>query len=279
MQTVAEPEAGAPRWPRDRWISPSTLKNYRTCPYRVRLQDVERVTPPFRYNLNLSKGRIAHLILKRIADALARDRPVIDEAEMLTMARRHLPPQVFPSGDEREAHAREIVRWARYGRSYLERLPDARYLNVEHNETREWAIYPGRAPYTIMARPDVVLLRADEDGTPLIEIIDYKTGKVRPEPEPPVLMRFVGRDLLATHAGRASDARVRFTYLWLNTAEQTRIDLTREHCNDHWISISRELQGLASETIWRLRPSMLCHYCPYYRNACPAVIPPDNAYD
>ena len=264
----------APRWPRDRWISPSALATYRTCPYKARLQHIDRVTPPYRYDVHLNKGRIAHVILKRIADALAADRPPIDEDEMGRMARLHLPWQVFPSREEHERHAREVVRWAEAGRRALERVPEASYLLVERTLNREWRILAGESPYTIMARPDVVLLRPDADGAPLVEIIDYKTGKVRPDPEPPVLMRFVFRELLARHAGDAATARVRFTYLWLDAAEETRIDLTLDHCHERWEPITQALRDLVTETDWTPRPSRLCRFCPYFRNACTPRVQP-----
>jgi RecB family exonuclease len=264
----------APRWPRDRWISPSALATYRICPYKVRLQHIDRIAPPYRYNVHLNKGRIAHVILKRIADAVASDRPPIDEAEMAKMARLHLPWQVFPSRKEHEMHARQVVRWAEAGRRYLERVPEASYLLVERNLNREWRILAAESPYTIMARPDVVLLRPDADGAPLIEIIDYKTGKVRPDPEPPVLMCFVFRELLARHAGDPSTARVRFTYLWLDAAEKTQIDLTLEHCHERWEPITQTLRDFAAETDWTARPSRLCRFCPYFQNACAQEMPP-----
>ena len=264
------------RWPRDRSISVTALENYRRCPMSVRLQYVEKVVAPWRYNLAFNKGRAAHLILKRIADAHTYSREAIDEDEMQRMALLHLPRQNFPTEDEWRRQARDVVRGASYGRRYLDRIPKGRdhYLVVEKNQRRGWAITPGQAPYTIMARPDVVVKREDDDGAPLIEIIDYKTGKVEPQPEPPVLMRFVVRDLLERHAGRASDAHVRFTYLWLDAAERTRVDLSLEHCHDQWTGISRTLENLAGETAWQPRPSRFCRSCPYYQNACPAVIPP-----
>ena len=258
---------GAARWPIARAISPSLLRAYRRCPFQVRLAQIDRVTPPFRYNAALSKGRIAHVILKRVADTLARGGPPIDEAEMLRMARLHLPRQAFPTPGAHEQQARQIVRWAMTGRRYLERHPDARYLMVERPMTRRWRIVPGHPPYTIAARPDVVLLRADEDGGALVEIVDYKTGRV--PPEPPVLTRFVARDVLARHPGD----RVRFTYLWLDADDETRIELTTGHCYAHWDGIVGTLHDLASETAWAPRPSVLCRSCPFYRSVCTAGIP------
>jgi hypothetical protein len=54
----------------------------------VRLQYVDKVVAPWRYNLAFNKGRAAHLFLKRIADAHTYGREAIDEEEMQRMARR-----------------------------------------------------------------------------------------------------------------------------------------------------------------------------------------------
>lgn len=270
------PGSAVPRWPRDRWISPTTLNNYGNCPYRVRLAHIDRVPEPYVYQVFLRKGTIAHDILRDIARMLSRSYPVIDDTEILKRARIRLPPQEFPSAEERESHARQILDWVTYGTRYLERIPNPTWLVIEKNRQRDWTIYPKHAPYTVMAHPDVVVQRMDEDDRPLIEVIDYKTGKVRPEPGPPVLMRFVFRDLLKEITGNASQANVRFTYLWLDSGERTHLDLTLEYCHDHWTTISQQLHDLASETEWKATPSFLCNYCPYYQSVCTEQIPPSE---
>jgi len=267
---------GVPRWPRDRWISPTILNNYRNCPKHARLQYVDRVPQPWQFQPHLAKGRVAHLALKRIVDALARNQPPIDDQEVEKMASLHLPLPLFPSPEAYHASVRDVVRWVAYGRDYLIHIPGATWLLVEKNQTRTWPIFRGQIPYTIMARPDVLIQRVDEDGALLIEIIDYKTGVIRPEDDPPVMMRFVIRDLLRDVTGDASAAQVRFTYLWLDHAESTHIDLSVEYCNTLWPDIIRQASTLATETDWPARPSRLCEYCPYYRNVCQETIPPDD---
>jgi hypothetical protein len=268
----AVPGSG-PRWPRDRWISPTTLNNYRNCPYRVRLRHLDKVPEPYVYDVTLAKGRIAHLALKRIADALCRGQGPIDDAEVMKMARVHLPRQEYPSEEMRMTVARDIVRWVQFGRRYIERIPDPAWVLIEKNLNREWRIFPGIPPYTVMARPDVVLRRSDENDQPLFEIIDYKTGKRRPEDMPPVIMRFVARDLLQGLVGDASAAQVRFTYLWLDSGEKDVKDLSVEFCTHHWEDISGDLAKLASESDWKPTPSFLCNYCPYHKKVCNEKIP------
>lgn len=269
--TAAPHEAG-PRWPRDRWISPTALAMYARCPKRIRLQHLDRVDPPWQFWPHLAKGRIAHLALKRIAHALATGREPIDAAEVARMARLHLPHQEFPSPAAYDASVADVERWVACGRRYIERNPAPAWLLIEKNQHRPIRIYPGQSPYTLMARPDAVVQRTDADGS-FIEVIDYKTGVVRPEPDPPVLTRYVARDLLQRLYGDPSAAQVRFTYLWLDHAERTEIDLSVEHCTDAWPHITRQIRALASETAWPARPSVLCRYCPYHRNICHEPIP------
>lgn len=263
----------APRWPQDRWISPSAINNYRNCAYRVRLQYVDKVPEPFVYNVFLRKGRIAHHALQRIAQALSRGQQPIGDDAVMEMARVRLPPQEFPSEETRLAEAKDIVRWVQVGRSYIERFTDVSWHLIEKNLLRQWHIVPGSAPYQLMARPDVVVSRSAEAGRRVFEIVDYKTGKRRPDTMPPVIMRFVARDLLRDTVGDASAADVRFTWLWLDTGERDERDLTVEFCNEAWSEIETDLRRLALETEWRPSPSFLCRYCPYHETVCREHIP------
>src|SRR5699024_4559875 len=107
-------EPAAPHWPRDRWISPTALKTYAQCPKRIRLQYLDQVQPPWQFWPHLAKGRVVHLALKRIADALAQGRTPIDEKEVAAMTRLHLPHQEFPSRLAYEAGLADIERWVAY---------------------------------------------------------------------------------------------------------------------------------------------------------------------
>lgn len=268
-------EDGASRWPRDRWISPTVLKTYAQCPKRVRLRHLDDIEPPWRYQVHLRKGTIAHNLLRDIAYQLRGGHPVIDETEIRKRASLRLPRELYPSEEAREASLGDIVRWVAFGRRYLERIPEPEWLVIENKLHREWYLPRYREPHTLIAQPDVMVQQTDEDGAPLIEIIDYKTGAIRPEPDPPVLMRFVARDLLAQRFGSASSARVRFTYVWLDHAEHTRIDLSVEHCTGAWPGITGQVRALAGESVWPATPSSLCRWCPYFGNICQEEIPVD----
>lgn len=268
----------ARRWPVDRWISPTTLNNYRNCALRVRLAHLDRVPEPFVYNVFLRKGRIAHDILRSIAYALRRNAAPVDDETVLRMARLRLPPQNFPSEDARMADARDILRWVNVGRRYLEGIPDPEWLVIEQNLNRPIRLFPKVPAYTLIARPDVIVQRHDIGDRPVFEIIDYKTGKRRPDDTPAVIMRYVARNLLGQRVGNASSADVRFTWLWLDSGEKDVRDLSVDFCTHIWGEITADLERLASEHEWKPNPSFLCNYCPYYRHVCTEQIPYDDVY-
>lgn len=266
----------APRWPHGRWISPTTLNTYRNCAYRVRLRHLDQVPEPFVYNVFLSKGRIAHEILRSIAYAFRRGQSPVDDAKILEMACLRLPRQNFPSEEQRMMDARDILRWVGVGRRYLEAVPDPGWVTIENNLMRPIRLFPNVPEYTLMARPDVILERHDLGDRPVFEIIDYKTGKRRPDDTPAVVMRYVARDLLRQRVGNASAAEVRFTWLWLDSGEKDVRDLSVEFCTHAWNEITTDLEHLASEQEWAAQPSFLCRYCPYYQNICDETIPLDD---
>lgn len=271
------PPVIARRWPVDRPISPTVLNAYRHCPQRVRLDYLDHVPKPFAFRPALTKGNATHLALKRIADARARNRPTIDNAEVERMARMLLPRQEFPSENEWMAHLNDVSRWVERGRAYIERESIQSWVLVERPLKRPWKLFRHDPPYTVTARPDVIVLHAKRDNTPLVEIVDYKTGQQRFDEMPPLMLRLVARELLERLVEDVEAAQVRFSYLWLDSGEQDVVDLTPEYIEYYWGEVERDMRRLASESEWPATPSRGCHYCPFYRNACPEEAPPEDA--
>lgn len=260
---MAEPGV---RWPREKWISPSALRHYATCPRRVRLQYIDRLTGELGFRLFFSKGIIAHSILQHGARRLqlGHELPATEAIEQ--MARQRLPRQPIPS-EAWESHVRDIVRWVAFGFSYLDLR--AHIVRIERPDDRPFIGPRGVGRFTLCTRPDLILLRFGEAGV-YAEFIDYKTGKRRDDPATPVLARFVFRELLKEHFTDATQARVIFTYLWLASREVQQYELTLDFCEAQFQTITASIQSLFDETAWEPRPSGGCNYCPYHGNACTA---------
>lgn len=258
------------RLDRTRWLSPTLLNTYARCPHRVRLHYIDEIPEPAVYNVFLVQGTIAHSLLKHGADLLQKRHPLPDADTLHAMTLRRLDPRQFPSAEARETHAQQIVRWVMTGYRYLD--PEAEFLLIERPRNRPLAAPDGLSALTLMFRPDVILRRGDADGE-FIEIIDYKTGSQRPDPEVGVIARYVIRPFLQQWYANPSTVRVRFTFLWLEHGQRDSYDLTVEFCEPHWETIRRKVGALLSETRWTPKPSHLCGYCPYNGNACRAYVP------
>lgn len=259
----------APAWPPRAALSPSTIKTYTTCPHQLRLKVIERRKAPFGYNLFLNQGNIAHHLLAEVAHRLRHGVTLRTEEEMYARAFHRLPAREFPSQAAHEAAAHEVLAWVRYGVGYLDRSADI--LAVEQPRRREMAVAADARRLTVTTRPDLILLRTDADGERYVEIIDYKTGSKNWIDEiPPVTMRFVFKELFRGISADTLALRMQFTYVWLAHREAHTIQLTPEYCESAWAKVTGVIGQLVCEREWPVRPSPLCHYCPFNGNACTA---------
>lgn len=267
-----EQEQNGPRWHPVTWISPSALNTFGICPYKTRLQYIDKLKGQHRFSVDLSKGTIAHSILAHSARVIARGFEPPDEEWIVKSVLQRLPSQEFPSEEERSRHASDIVGWVLYGLDYLDR--SAEYLIIERNQHIEWPILP-RQGFTFITRPDLVLLRTDREGERFIEIIDYKTGKSNAAAMVPVLTRLIFKEFLSNYV-TAGSARVVFTHLWLERRESEHVELTREECEAQWPDIIDRIRRLVTETAWQPRPSRYCNYCDYQGKPCQHGLQPDR---
>lgn len=265
-----------PAWPPDRNISPTVLHRYLSCPREVRLNYIDQRRGFRESSISLTKGNVAHDILKQSAGRIARGLLPLGLEALADMASRRLHRNMYPSEETRQSDIAVIVRWVRYGLEYLDR--DASYLLIERYATRPVVLPSSPGSHMLMVRPDLILLRTEHDGERYVEFIDYKTGKPKDDEIVPVFTRYVARQLLKQHLPNPTIVRMQFTFLWLDVREQQVIDLSLDHCEWAWESVKRQIGALLEEREWPERPSHLCHYCPYNGNACTAYdrLQPDS---
>lgn len=261
-------------WPPDKWISPTVLKTYRDCAHQVRLQYIDRVPKPPVTRIDFTKGNAAHIALKQAAERLRRGEQPLTDEQVLDKVRRDLPRGGFPSDEEWDAHVREVIRWIRCGRRYIQRPSITDWVQVERPLKRSWNLFHDAPPFTISARPDVIVLH-DAADEPWVEIIDYKTGARWFDEMPALVLRLVARELLDGLVGCVDDVRVQFTYLWLDHGDKDEIDLTPEYIDYYWREVEDDMRALVREREWAPNPSPRCHYCPYFESTCTEKIPID----
>ena len=258
-------DSDGPRWPMAKAVFPSAIKSFGQCPRRVRLMYIDKAEGKKEYSVFLDKGIIAHDILRRQA-MLARDgKPFLEEAWIAQNALDRLPDHEYPTPEIKQSHANDIVRWVRYGLHQIDR--SAEFLVIERYEIEKWVI-DANETYSFGARPDVIMLRHDEQGEPFIEFIDYKTGKPYEDEITPLLTRAVFRKQISHRLGDLIGIRMVFTWSWLDQADTRSVEIDRDYYEYQWPRVSTELKRLIHEREWIAQPSFLCNYCPFQGNHC-----------
>lgn len=271
MTTMREDNAAAssppdgPRWPRSKAIYPTSLRRYLECPYRVRLEYIDRIPiEPAAWDPVLEKGNAVHKIMETIAGHLKRNRPIPDYIRK--MVERLLPAAEYAFAAQRQQDIEDVLAWSRSAYRYLRRQPTT-ILVIEHFKPQRM-VGTTFAGIQVGAKADIVVRREDRSG-PYIEIIDYKTGRNREFlGHTPILSRIALRDVLKREIPGTQYPRSVFTYLWLESGEGQHIELDEAFLLHQWADVSRQLGDLLDEQSWPPSPSHRCRWCPYYRKAC-----------
>lgn len=261
------------RWPNHIVMSPSSLKAFGQCHYRNKLRYLQSIDPPDTWVRNFAMGNAAHAALGTIAQQMKVGANLITDDQVRMGTRLRLPMTKYPSEEARHADIELVVRWVNRGRAWLESLDIEEFLLIESGERRPVKLFASEAEYKLLAKPDLIVRRTNRDGDSIIHVIDYKTGKIYPEDDVPVIMRYVTREKLQQWTGDASAANVMFSWNWLDHGQVDDVDLTVEHCNQAWPGILEQMEAMATETDWKATPGWYCRYCPYYQNYCPEEIP------
>lgn len=248
-------------------ITPTNLGEYRDCPRKFRLDHIDRIRGPWRYEEHFAVGRAVHRLLADVARRLRVRATLPTGAALVHLAADMIPRDHYPSADAYGAVIRKVVVDVEAGIRYLIGDPDSAIFLYESTLKRP---YVRGDRLRLSFRVDVARWTADADADgEFIEIIDYKTGKRRDDDELPVFARFVINPLLEEReCCWPWNTRVRFTYVWLDAGESIGMDLDAERCRRPWRTISTRIEQLFVETEWAPRPSALCKWCRFYRVAC-----------
>jgi len=265
--TGESPSTGT-SWPATLWITPSKLKSYINCPHHIRLKYLDKVPHPKVTNLFLTQGNVAHFLLAECAHRIRKGQPLRTEEEMSQRAFRQLKPELFPSAPARETAVNQVMRWVQYGLDAIDWQADI--LEVERKREREVPWQPAGTRLTISTKPDLILLRRDERGERYVDIIDYKTGGTWADEVPPIVMRYVFKDVFQRITRDTLGLRMQFSYVFLEHRKTKVIQLPPDYCAAAWGDVLGTLGRLMAEREWPARPSTWCHYCPYNGTACDA---------
>ena len=263
------------RWPNGIAMSPSSLKSYSQCASRVKMQYLQNLEPPEEWVRHFGLGNATHSALGTIAQQIKVGIEPIGEEQIRLLCGMHLPLKEYPTEEAREADIRDVLLWVKRGREWLEKLDVDDWLVIEQKRRRHVPLFPAQSSYELLTKPDLIIRQTDEHGEPYFHVIDWKTGAVYEEPDVPVITRYVIRRELQDWTGNATAANMVFSWYWLRENYRKEIDLSAEHCNQHWPSVVQQMEDLATESEWIATPGWYCRYCKFYQNFCPEEIPPD----
>ena len=255
-------------WSSKRVISPSALRRFGDCPHRVRLRYIDDILEPKSFKVDLSKGRITHELMAASLRRIRQGSLEFGENWCFQQVERRLPPHEFPSPAARQAHARDVAHWVTWGLNQIDRT--ATILRIEKGASREVPGQGSGSPLRLYTRPDLVLLHDERDG-PLVEFIDFKTGREYEDHLVPAIMGYVFTNALSPDIPPSSGLRMRFTWYWLAERRSTSRDLTLDYSTEKLEEVRAIVDRLLAEREWRPQPSHLCHWCPYRGNPCTAL--------
>lgn len=263
------------RWPNHIVMSPTSLNTFSQCHYRIKLQYLQNIQAPEKWVRAFAIGTAAHAALGTIAQQMKVGANLITDDQIRMLTRMRLPMNEYPSEMARDADIELVLRWVKRGSAWLKSLNIQEFLLIERGERRPVKLFASGAEYKLVAKPDLIVRRTNEDGE-FIHVIDWKTGKRYPHEDVPVLMRYVVRENLQQWTGDASNANMVFTWNWLDLGDTDDFDASVENCNTAWPGIVNQMEAMATETEWKATPGWYCNYCPYYQNYCPEEIPKEE---
>lgn len=252
-------------------LYPKHFALYQTCPERYFHERVERRKIEETPSTALQRGIATHKVLQAYSihyeDHRRHHGGILEAFDILGWAHEAMP---------REAYCGDETSWVKEINALISDVTfAARYLDnnpvVLATEATYQYPFKGSAscpPFVLSAKVDAVLLRHDEDGRTILEIIDWKGGAT-PKIHP--IQELACRMVVQANARRMFSIEVdRFQTTTVGVSArsvQSKV-ITDEQGRQIWI----EMLGIASAILdgkrWSPIPGTHCEWCPYFGGAC-----------
>ncbi len=248
---------------------PTHINAYLQCPERYYHERVERRRLDQPFSPALAKGIAIHEILDEAtrthrASSKLYDGPAIP-FEFSDRAQRAVPRDRYLSDLEWNADVEYIVAAVKNGLNYLD--GSVRILATEATYHFSYKEANSCPPFTLAAKVDLVLHRFDEQGVPLLEVVDYKSGlSVRPDPIQEIAARIVVRQ--NAHRFDVAYDHIRNTTLHVGAGTVVSQVIEADECGNRWSQIKQVVNAITEGRDWTPNPSPLCEWCPFFNNGC-----------
>jgi CRISPR/Cas system-associated exonuclease Cas4 (RecB family) len=251
---------------------PKHLTTYERCPERFYLEVEKKLPKPIMpFDAARERGRVIHNILNNISAEYSEHKEV--PTNIAERASAALSRDNYSSDDEWMNDVEIVVREVDYGLRQFDDGVDV--LASEHEYSYRHHQDDDDPFFILSAKPDLVLRRCDEDGLPIVDIVDFKSGKGRMDS----IQEIVTRIVVEKNANRL---RTQFNYIRNTTVktgvpETASVVLEPEDYDYRW----QHVKGLVKEILERddfpPNKNALCRWCPYRINGC--TLAPDEFDD
>ena len=252
-------------------LSPSRASDFKTCPQLYKFKSIDKIpTVPTKYQ---ARGTTAHLALERLFELPADERIPDRLYDLFRTAWAELKPleypDVFPTVEEEREWGIESLNLLA---SYFTVEDPTSFEPIELEMDLKVPVNDMTIRGILDRMETVTETTVDGSSRELLVITDYKTGKAPPE-------RYAGKAffalkvyalLIRIERGIAPD-RIRLLYLngpteYTMDINDQQLDAMEKQLQALWTAIERAIR----DDVWPTRTSVLCDWCDFKQELCPA---------
>lgn len=250
-----------------RTFYPKRLSTFERCPEQFYFEFVDkRPKPIMPYDAPQERGRVIHTILSGIASEFRKT--TVLPSNVMGRASAALDRKHYSTDDEWQNDVEIIANGVAFGLNVFDDkvqiLASESYLEYPHEQDDECP------SFVLGAKPDLVMLRCDEDGLYFFDIVDFKSGKGYSDSIQEIATRIVVKR--NSKRFQAPFNYIRTTIVRTEAAATDSKVLDPEDCQYRWQLIKKLVNEIAQTYDWKPKKNWSCRTCPY--RACGCTLDP-----
>lgn len=229
----------------------SVYTQYVRCPFSVCLEKIQRVRMVEPPNPHFAKGDCAHTLAEQCVAGKGRMPPLV---KRIPSPEKGAPPIVVDMSALKDRLAKLRGRKALVEQEWAF---DRQWNPVDWRDwNRAW----------VRVKTDVC---AHEPDPPVVDIVDWKTGKVHPEhAQQRSLYAAAGLRLvqIGALAGGSKDVRLTAEHVYVDTGQTATEEFTMKDLKPLQREWAARVKGMMADTEFKTHPGRHCRWCKFARS-------------